>query len=250
MKIVIVNGSVKKGATYESLKHIEKTLTAHGNYEFEYIHMKDLEIGFCKSCFRCFMEGEETCYQNDKINIYKEMLLNADGIILSSPVYAMNISGAMKNFIDSLTFLFHRPELFHKKGMAVVTTMGSHGKKNANYLKKVLSAFGVKDSLELNITLFGRSISNEKILKKIEKSALKYHKLLQSQTKSPTIKDLLWFSMWKANTQIEHATDYEFWKSKGWYESDYYYPIKINIIKKLIGRLAYKFLTTVMPTKS
>jgi len=250
MKIVVVNGSIKKGATFETLKVIENTLSQAGDYDFEYIHMRDLDLGFCKSCFRCFQEGEESCYQSDQVKVYADMLRQADGIIFSSPVYAMNVSGAMKNFIDSLTFLFHRPELFHKKGMAVVTTMGSHSKTNVNYLKKVLSAFGVKDTIKLDITLFGRPISDEKIKSKIVKSARLYHKLLHSGIKSPTIKDLMWFSLWKANTQIEHKVDYRYWTEKGWYQADYYYPVKINPIKKLIGRLTYKFLISVMPIKS
>lgn len=250
MKIVVVNGSIRKGTTYQTLKIIEETMKKHGDYSFEYIHMKDTNLAFCKSCFQCFLKGEETCFQYKESIVYKEMLNSADGIIFSSPVYAMNISGAMKNFIDAITYLFHRPELFHKKGMAVSTTMGSHGKKSAKYLKSVLSAFGVKECVTLGVTQMGKPIDGEKLRSKIEKSALLFHESLHKKEKKPSLKDILWFSMWKASTQIDKQKDYEFWNNHGWYDMPYYYPAKINPIKKLIGHIAYKFLKKVMPIKS
>ena len=249
MKIVLVNGSIKKGTTYEVLQLIEKTLTELGDYEFEYIHMSDTDLNYCKSCFQCFIKDESKCFQYNKSYVFKTQLLEADGIIFSSPVYAMNISGAMKNFIDSITYLFHRPEFQTKKGMAVSTTMGSSAKTSAKYLKSVLKAFGVNDCSTLAITQFGQSIeTSEKLQKQIIKSATHYHKMLNKPAKSPSFKDVLWFNMWKATTQITKERDYEHWQSQGWYKSSYYFDIKINPIKKLVGFIAYKFLRMVMPS--
>ncbi len=250
MKIVLVNGSVKKGTTYEVLQLIEKTLSELGDYEFEYIHMSDTDLDYCKSCFQCFIKGENKCFQYDKSYVFKKQLLEAEGIIFSSPVYAMNISGAMKNFIDSITYLFHRPEFQTKKGMAVSTTMGSSAKSSAQYLKSVLKAFGVNECSTLAVTQFGQSIeTSEKLQKQIIKAATKFHNMLNKPAKSPSLKDVLWFNMWKASTQITKERDYEHWQSQGWYNSSYYFDIKINPIKKLIGFITYKFFRMVMPSK-
>jgi hypothetical protein len=35
----------------------------------------------------------------------------------------------------------------------------------------------------------------------------------------------------------ESYRDYTYYKEKGWFESGYYYPVKLNPFKKLIGRL-------------
>lgn len=250
MKIVMVNGSIRKGTTLTVLKLIEKTMTGLGDYDFEYIHMSDLDLNYCKSCFQCFVKDEKKCFQYDKSIKHKEILLSADGIIFSSPVYAMNISGAMKNFIDSITYLFHRPEFHHIKGMAVSTTMGSNAKSTANYLRSVLKAFGVNDCSLLPITQFGQTIkSSDKLQSKIIKASTKYHKMLNKACKSPSLKDVLWFNMWKASTQIAKERDFEYWHENGWYESDYFFDVTINPIKKLIGKMAYKFLRMVMPSK-
>jgi len=31
--------------------------------------------------------------------------------------------------------------------------------------------------------------------------------------------------------------DYQFYKEKGWFESAYYYPVKLNILKRLVGKI-------------
>lgn len=250
MKIVVVNGSMAMRTTYQTLKIIEETMTACGDYEFEYIHMKDVNLSFCKSCFQCFLKGEETCYQYMESIRYKNILASADGIIFSSPVYAMNVSGAMKNFIDAITYLFHRPELFHKKGLAVATTMGSHGKKTAKYLKSVLSAFGVKECLTLSVVQRGDPVDGERLKSQIQRSAKAYHQFLHKKEKAPSLKDILWFNMWKASSQLDRQADYDYWKNNHWHHMPYYYSTKINPIKKLIGHIAYKFLMKVLPVQS
>jgi len=35
----------------------------------------------------------------------------------------------------------------------------------------------------------------------------------------------------------ESFRDYNYYMEKGWFESDYYYPVKLNPLKKLIGKL-------------
>jgi hypothetical protein len=35
----------------------------------------------------------------------------------------------------------------------------------------------------------------------------------------------------------EEYKDYRYYKEKGWFESDYYYPAKLSLVKKLAGKL-------------
>jgi hypothetical protein len=34
----------------------------------------------------------------------------------------------------------------------------------------------------------------------------------------------------------ENFWDYTYFKEKGWFESDYYYPTQLNSLKKLVGK--------------
>ena len=61
-------------------------------------------IGHCKSCAACII-GRDTgnqirCAVKDDYQELEELILDADGIILAAPVYALAPSGQLKNFID------------------------------------------------------------------------------------------------------------------------------------------------------
>jgi multimeric flavodoxin WrbA len=72
----------------------------------------------------CVKIGEDKCpLKDDRELIIKEML-NAEGLILASPVYSHMISAPMKNFFDRLGFYAHRPHFFDKYAMSVVTCSG------------------------------------------------------------------------------------------------------------------------------
>jgi hypothetical protein len=45
-----------------------------------------------------------------------------------------------------------------------------------------------------------------------------------------------------SRTSINHSLDeeykdYNYYKEKGWFDSEYYYPVNLNPIKKIVGKL-------------
>ena len=72
-------------------------------------------------------------------------VLDADLIVLTSPVYGLDVTGQMKAFIDHLCFMWisHRPnpQMFSTIGLTVVTTAGAglkHATKNVEELLDLL----------------------------------------------------------------------------------------------------------------
>ena len=118
MKYVIINGSPRKKNTWAIVKHIQSNLEA----TFEEIHLKDYNIPLCNGCYNCILKGEKYCPHFDKINTIMDKLKSADAFIIASPVYAMNVTAILKNFIDHTAYLYHRPEFFTKKALVVVST--------------------------------------------------------------------------------------------------------------------------------
>ena len=55
-------------------------------------------------------------------------------MIITSPVYSLQISGQLKNFIDHMSYNFHRPKYFNKKALIITTTGGVRAKEIANYI--------------------------------------------------------------------------------------------------------------------
>lgn len=72
--------------------------------EVEFISTMDMEIGHCKACGACSAARDKgktpKCIIKDDYQKLEDAVLNADGIILAAPVYAVGIVGQFKNFVD------------------------------------------------------------------------------------------------------------------------------------------------------
>ena len=125
MKVVAFNGSPRKGGNTEiCLNLIGEELSKQG------IELEIIQVGTrakpCAACYQCLERGDGHCIQTDEVNGWIDKMVEADGIILASPVYYGGIAGGMKCFLDR-AFLAAGPKLHHKVGAAVVTLRRSGG---------------------------------------------------------------------------------------------------------------------------
>jgi len=124
MKILAIMGSPRgKGAGYAVVKKIEAGMKAMGDVEFTYLFLNDADLKLCTGCYTCLAKGEEKCPLKDDRAAIEQQLLAADGVILSSPMYVLNVSWLMKNFIDRFAYTNHRPR-FHGQKVLTVVNMG------------------------------------------------------------------------------------------------------------------------------
>lgn len=73
--------------------------------DVQFINTLTLNIGHCRACDYCSRmrdkgEVEIHCCMKDDYHILEEACLEADGIIIAAPVYAVGIVGQFKNFVD------------------------------------------------------------------------------------------------------------------------------------------------------
>jgi len=99
MKVIGISGSARKdGNTAILINTVFSELQKCG-IETEMIQLWDKEIDCCKGCFGC--NGKSCCViDSDVFNDCFQKMVEADGIILGSPVYSADISGKMKAFIE------------------------------------------------------------------------------------------------------------------------------------------------------
>ena len=64
----------------------------------EKIFLASKNIGYCKGCGVC--NNTHKCIQNDDMKEILDKMVNADVIVLATPVYFYSVSGQMKCFID------------------------------------------------------------------------------------------------------------------------------------------------------
>ena len=96
MKIVIVNGSARKGNTLAAIEAFVDG--AKGKHEIEIIRPDRLNIAFCKGCDAC--ECYKGCIVKDDTNPTIDKIAAADLIVFASPVYWWGLSAQTKLVID------------------------------------------------------------------------------------------------------------------------------------------------------
>jgi hypothetical protein len=74
---------------------------------------------------------------------------------------------------------------------------------------------------------------------RVQKAAARFYRELTRPTPPPSFFRLLIFRMTRTSLKyVDHDfRDYQYYKDKGWFESDYYHPTSLGPVKKLAGRL-------------
>jgi len=106
MKVLAVNGSPRpKGNTSIMLGWVAEELTKAG-VEVETCQIGGQLIAGCKACGVCGEKQDRRCVQGqDLINEVITKMLEADGLILGSPVFFSDLTPELKAFIDRAGFV-------------------------------------------------------------------------------------------------------------------------------------------------
>ena len=101
MKIVAINGSPRKNGNTALLIHeMFKIFEAEG-FQTELVQLGNKPVHGCTACAKCKEEQDGRCHiKNDHLNLCIEKMLEADGIIIGSPVYFADVTTEIKALID------------------------------------------------------------------------------------------------------------------------------------------------------
>ena len=241
-KVLAIMGSPRKGRTYKVVQMFEKELKKYDETEFEYVFLKDMDLQMCRGCSLCLERGEEFCPVKDDRNVIFEKMMNADGVIFATPNYSLQVSALMKNLLDRLAYVFHRPCFFHRTAMPIVI-QGAYGDKEIiKYLETVTRFWGFNVCSGVGLTVPTDDLlpsEQEKIDSLIEKSARRFYNTLTGpQDPEPSFKDVMIFRFTRTIKPFITEfmpRDYEYFKERGWLKAPYYYKTKLSLFKKLFG---------------
>jgi len=106
IKVLAINGSPRKdGNTAILIQTILAELEKEG-IETETIQIGGKKIHGCMACMKCFENRDGRCIIDDDIaNSCIQKMREADGIILGSPVYFLDVTSEMKALIDRAGFV-------------------------------------------------------------------------------------------------------------------------------------------------
>jgi len=168
MKVIAFNGSPRK--TWNTSMLLEKALegAAVQGAETALIHLYDLEYQGCKSCFGCKTKGGKSygrCAGLDDLTPVLAQVLQADAILLGSPIYFWAVTGEMKSFLERLIFPYYRyvqaddptPTLFPRSiRTGFIYTMGAPEER--------MQEFGYAKAIELNQMFLARTFGSSEYL--------------------------------------------------------------------------------------
>lgn len=123
MKVIAINGSPKNaGNTALALDTVCEVLREHG-IETGRVDIGREAIHGCVGCGWCAEKRNRRCvFDDDILNANIDSVLDADGIVVGSPVYYAGVNGALKCFLDRAFYVAgaNGALMRHKVGAAVV----------------------------------------------------------------------------------------------------------------------------------
>lgn len=227
LKIMHISGSphLAVGSTSQVVKRIIAGIQHRCETEVQHVYLYKQNILTCRGCTRCMRVGICPLHAKDDVGLLVKQMHEADGIIISSPVYAVNVTATLKNYFDRCASLTHRPDMDDKYGIAVVSSAGLGNESVVNYIAQIMGAMGINvvgkvaarafylgqfdniEQLNSDANAAGEALA-EAILNgaRVEQSEFEKDRRerFQSMMNMPDVGKHLF------------GSDYEFWKSKNW----------------------------------
>lgn len=223
MKILIIHGQSHEGSTCMVARELAEKV---GGDITEIFLPRDFDEP-CRGCYTCFKTDLSKCPHFNKLEPLEKAILDADLIILESPVYVYHATGQMMSFLDHFGtwWVVHRPmpEMSRKQAVAVSTAAGGGMKSTARDMADSLEMWGIHKVYRLGIAvqalkpdeipegiMNGIHRKTDRLANKIKKNAGKYG--YNSRAK-------MWFSLMRF--AHKHFTpmepDHSYWEERGWH---------------------------------
>lgn len=161
MKVTVIYGQSHKGITWTMAQLLIEDLGPDRLDEF--MLPRDGPPS-CIGCNRCFLEGEDRCPHHDKISPILESMLSSDVIILAGPNYVDGMTGAMKDLMDHLAFIWmsHRPrgEMFVKTGVVITSSAGAVNRHVLSAMRHQMRSWMMPRVHEMGLISHARGIDD------------------------------------------------------------------------------------------
>ena len=142
MRVMTVLGSPRRrGNTAAVLTWVEEELMSLG-HEVDRVDITDHDVRGCIGCYACKESLETPCIQQDDANALFARVIEADALVLSSPLYCWGLSAQLKAFVDRAICLVmgfegpgHESRIADKR-LALVATAEGPRVDNLDLLEK------------------------------------------------------------------------------------------------------------------
>lgn len=166
MKITIIHGQNHAGSTCMVARELAEKV---GGQVQEFFLPRDFDHPCC-GCYSCFKTDLTHCPHYKDLATLEKAILDADLLILESPVYVYHASGQMMSFLDHFGtwWMVHRPrpEMSGKQAVAICTAAGGGMKSTAKDMADSLEMWGIRKVYRLGLGV--QAVKPEEIPSRIQ----------------------------------------------------------------------------------
>jgi multimeric flavodoxin WrbA len=131
-KVLVLSASPRKGGNSDLLcDEFIKGAQEVGS-QAEKVFLKDKKINYCTGCGTCFKT--KNCSQKDDMGEILGKMVNADVIVMATPVYFYTMNGQMKTLIDRTCPRYS--EISNKEFYFIVTAYDNNNEKMQRTLEE------------------------------------------------------------------------------------------------------------------
>ncbi|MDI7259058.1 MAG: flavodoxin family protein [Thermodesulfobacteriota bacterium] len=121
MKVIGFSCSPRRGGNTDLLVNEVLATANRRGAEIEFVRVSDMKINPCDACWTC--AETERCHIEDEMQEIYPKLLQADGIVIGSPVHmGYSVSGQAQVFFDRTFSLWHKKRLTNKVGGSIAVS--------------------------------------------------------------------------------------------------------------------------------
>jgi len=220
MKILGINASPRGNAS-RTKKLVEAVLRGAGEAgaETEFVDVCTLDIAFCTGCLTCCAVGK--CTQDDDFPMLFDAIMEADGLVLGSPVYIDGVTAQLKQVFDRMADAIHCQRLYGKYGCAVSTTGSSCDQEVIEFMNRIMTKLGavtiggVGVALEPDPEALGPAEERAFLLGKELAEAIRTKRSYPEQ-EAVIARNRKHFRYLVTRMKEEWAHEYRYWQDQGW----------------------------------
>jgi multimeric flavodoxin WrbA len=219
MKIIGINGS-PRGDDSQTRRLVMAVLEGarKAGADITFIDVCKLDIHYCNACGACYAKGE--CIHDDDFTELAVKMMEADGIVLGSPVYINSVTAQLKTMFDRMADIVHCQAFSGKYGCSVSTAGGSMAEETARYMNSALTMFGATTIGTAAVNFMGNPNAIAPAEKKAKELGKALAEAIRSGWKDPEQEQVLaerggyMKQLVLANKDL-WTHEYEYWKGKG-----------------------------------
>lgn len=131
MKILLLNGSPRKGNTSSALTILEESMKENLQAEVEIVELSKKNIKPCIACDYCVTNKGKCVNSKDDGQIIADKIEEADVVIFGTPIYWWGVSSQLKLALDRMYMKkFERDKIYKQAGIIAI---GADGLEDEEY---------------------------------------------------------------------------------------------------------------------